>query len=115
MTWRFPYLDACPNHEALVPRLRELLTSGGADADIELAHVEAAAAAERERFLRLPSGRIDGADVEPGAGERTDLGLGCRLFPTAEGLHMRDDWRRSVDRSTAERRTATQSGMTRAR
>ena len=45
------YFDGCPNHEALLPHLRELLRAAGAGTDIELVRVEDADAAERERFL----------------------------------------------------------------
>ena len=80
------YSDGCPNHEALLPRLRELLSTAGASADIELLRVEDAEAAERERFLGSPTLRIDGDDVEPGAEQRSDFGLKCRLFVTPDGL-----------------------------
>lgn len=80
------YFDGCPNHEALLPRLRELLQSSDANADIELMRVEDAEVAERERFLGSPTVRVDGEDVEPGAAERSDFGLKCRLFATPDGL-----------------------------
>lgn len=76
------YSEGCPNHEALVRRLRELL----AGADIEQRAVETIEAAERERFLGSPTVRIDGIDIDPGAGERADFGLKCRLYATEEGL-----------------------------
>jgi hypothetical protein len=89
------FFDGCPNHEALLPRLRELLTAAGADdTDIELLRIEDADAAEAEGFLGSPSIRIDGEDVEPGAHERTDFGLKCRLFATPDGLRGMppDEW-----------------------
>lgn len=88
------YFDGCPNHEVLLPHLRELLKSVGAGQDIELVRVEDAEAAERERFLGSPTVRVDGEDVEPGAGERTDFGLKCRLFATPGGLRgmPADEW-----------------------
>lgn len=88
------YFDGCPNHAALLPRLRELLASARVDADIELVRVADADAAERERFLGSPTVRIDGEDVEPGAGGRTDFGLKCRLFATPNGLRgmPADEW-----------------------
>jgi hypothetical protein len=88
------YFDGCPNHESLLPRLRELLSSAGASTDIELVRVEDADAAERERFLGSPTVRIDGEDVEPGADQRTDFGLKCRLFATPDGLRgmPADEW-----------------------
>lgn len=88
------YFDGCPNHEALLPHLRELLASFGAGEDIELVRVDDAEAAERQRFLGSPTVRVDGEDVEPGAGERTDFGLKCRLFATPGGLRgmPADEW-----------------------
>lgn len=88
------YFDGCPNHEALLPHLRALLSASGASTDVELVRVEDADAAERERFLGSPTVRIDGHDVEPGADQRTDFGLKCRLFPTPDGLRgmPADEW-----------------------
>jgi hypothetical protein len=80
------YFDGCPSHEALVPRLRELMAQAGLDIPVQLTHIESVAAAERERFLGSPTLRINGQDVDPTAGERTDFGLKCRLYPSAEGL-----------------------------
>ena len=88
------YFDGCPNHEALLPHLRELLSSAGASTDIELVRVQDADGAERERFLGSPTLRIDGEDVEPGAEQRSDFGLKCRLFATPGGLRGMppDEW-----------------------
>jgi hypothetical protein len=88
------YFDGCPNHEALLPHLRELLTSTGEAAEVELVRVEDPDVAERERFLGSPTVRVDGEDIEPGAAERTDFGLKCRLFATPAGLcgMPEDEW-----------------------
>lgn len=88
------YFDGCPNHEALLPRLRELMRSAGVNTEVSLMPVEDIDAAERERFLGSPSVRIDGQDVEPGAEQRTDFGLKCRLFETPDGLRgmPADEW-----------------------
>lgn len=88
------YFDGCPNHEALLSRLRELLASTGVTADVELVEVDAPDAAERARFLGSPTVRIDGQDVEPGADQRSDFGLKCRLFATPDGLRgtPTDEW-----------------------
>ena len=89
------FFDECPNHEALLPRLRGLLNAEGAgDTHIELIRVEHPDTAEAERFLGSPTVRIDGEDVEPGADERTDFGLKCRLFATPDGLRglPADEW-----------------------
>lgn len=49
--------------------------------------------AERDRFLGSPSVRVNGVDVEPGAGQRDDLGMHCRLYRAngaREGLPARE-------------------------
>ena len=89
------FFDGCPNHEALLPHLRELLNAGGAEnTAIERVRVADADAAETERFLGSPTIRIDGVDVEPRADGRTDFGLKCRLFATPDGLRgtPADEW-----------------------
>jgi hypothetical protein len=99
------YFDGCPNHDALLPRLHELLDSTGASADIELVHIEDTEAAERQRFLGSPTLRIDGEDVEPDAEQRTDFGLKCRLFATPDGLRgmPADEWVLSALQRATER------------
>ena len=88
------FFDGCPNHEALLPRLRALLAADGVADPIQLRRVEDEEAAERERFLGSPTLRIDGEDVDPGAREREDFGLKCRLFATPAGLRglPPDEW-----------------------
>lgn len=79
------YFDGCLSYEALLPDLGALLRREGVDERVELRQVESAEAAERERFLGSPTVRVDGTDIDPGAGEREDFGLKCRLYRTAEG------------------------------
>lgn len=80
------YFDGCPSYEKLLPRLRTLLDEVGAGGALALRRVESESAAERERFLGSPTVRVDGRDVDPGAGERTDFGLKCRLYRTENAL-----------------------------
>ena len=88
------YFDGCPHHEALLPHLRALLARAGVEDPVRLRRVETPEAAERERFLGSPTVRIDGVDVDPSAGGRTDFGLKCRLYATADGLRGMppDEW-----------------------
>lgn len=88
------YFEGCPSHEAFLPRLRELLGHAEAEVAVEQRRVESDAAARRERFLGSPTLRVDGVDVDPGAGERTDFGVKCRLYPAVEGLRGAppDEW-----------------------
>jgi hypothetical protein len=79
------YFDGCPNYEALLPKLRELLADEGIETAIHLRRVQSAEAAELERFLGSPTVRVDGEDVDPNAGGRTDFGLKCRLYRSTEG------------------------------
>jgi alkylmercury lyase len=108
------FFDGCPNHEALLPHLRELLNAGGAeDTQIGLVRVDDADAAEAKRFLGSPTVRIDGEDVEPGADERTDFGLKCRLFATPDGVRgmPADEWvLRALKRGRTPRRTMSGPG-----
>jgi hypothetical protein len=80
------YFDGCPSYAELLPKLRELLAGEGIEKEVELRRVESPEEAERERFLGSPTVRIDGEDVDPGARERNDFGLECRLYRTKEGL-----------------------------
>ena len=80
------YFEGCPNYEALVLRLPELLGHAGVKAEMKLRQVESEEDARRERFLGSPTVRVDGRDVEPNASGRTDYGLKCRLYRTPGGI-----------------------------
>lgn len=56
-----------------------------AGADLQVRAVETPEAAETERFLGSPTLRVDGVDVDPGAAERDDFGLKCRIYRSDEG------------------------------
>ena len=84
MTVELLFFDGCPNYDRLLARVREL--ADAAHADVVLRKVETPEDAEAERFLGSPTVRVDGTDVEPGAEQRTDFGLKCRLYATPDGL-----------------------------
>jgi hypothetical protein len=88
------YFDGCPHYEALLPRLRELLRSAGAGDRIQLRRIPDERAARCERFLGSPTVRVDGHDVEPGASQRRDFGMKCRLYAIGDELHAMplDKW-----------------------
>jgi hypothetical protein len=71
-----------------------LLHGAGASAEIELRRISDDETAQRECFLGSPTVRVDGHDVEPGARDRRDFGLKCRLYATGDGLRGTplDDW-----------------------
>lgn len=92
------YFDGCPSYERLLPRLRELVSEAGADAEVELRRVESIDDAERQRFLGSPTVRVDGRDIDPGAASRGDFGLKCRLYRWDEGTSPlpREEWIREA-------------------
>lgn len=91
MTAELLYFDGCPGFQDLLPRLRAL-TEGRAE--LKLRRIASVDEAEEARFLGSPSVRVDGRDVEPGAMNRTDFGMKCRLYRTAESRsHVPpDEW-----------------------
>ena len=88
------YIHDCPHYEALLRHLRELLRSTGNCDRIDLRCIPDEPAARREGFLGSPTVRVDGHDVEPGASERRDFGMICRLYVTPDGLLFGplDEW-----------------------
>ncbi len=92
------YFDGCPNHEALVPRLRALLADEDIATDIAMREITDDETARRERFLGSPTIRVNGRDIEPDAERRADYGMKCRLYRTATGLSGQppDEWLRAA-------------------
>ncbi len=100
------YFEGCPNYEALLPRLRQLLHDAGVTDEIELRQVETVEAAEREHFLGSPTVRVNGEDVDPGAADRTDFGMECRLYRSESGASPLppDEWIRAAIAHAAPKR-----------
>jgi len=79
------YFDGCPTYKTATKTLRAVLAEEGLESDIELVAVNSDAEARRLKFPGSPTIRVDGRDLFP-APEREDWRLGCRVYPTAEGL-----------------------------
>ena len=94
MTVEVLYFDGCPNQDALLPHLEQLLRAAELPVAIVLRNVPDDDEAQRERFLGSPTVRVDGRDVEPGAEQRDDFGLKCRLYRVPSGLRGTplDEW-----------------------
>ena len=92
------YFDGCPNHEPAHELVEQVAAELGLQTEIELVEVADAETATRVRFLGSPSVRVDGRDVEPGADERSDFVLSCRVYRSERGLAGRPeaDWIRSA-------------------
>ena len=80
------HTEGCPNAVDYLPRLRRLAAAGGVAEPVAVRLITDAGQADRERFLGSPTVRVNGRDVDPGAAERTDHGLSCRLYAGPDGL-----------------------------
>jgi hypothetical protein len=78
------YFEGCPGIDRDVPVVAPVAEAAGAR--VARRRVETPDDAEAQRFLGSPTVRVDGVDVEPGAEQRRDYGLKCRLYQTAAGL-----------------------------
>jgi hypothetical protein len=78
------YFDGCPSWQTGLAHLRDALAAEGITDDTQLIKVESDADAERLRFLGSPSFRVDGQELWPET--RTQYALGCRVYPSAQGL-----------------------------
>jgi hypothetical protein len=92
------YFDGCPNHEPARALVERVAAELGLHAKIELIEVADPDSASRLRFLGSPSVRVEGRDVEPGADERSDFVLSCRVYRSERGLvgQPEADWIRSA-------------------
>lgn len=80
MTIEILYFEDCPNYRATI----DLVRAVAPESDLRLTKV-GPAEVEAARFLGSPTVRVNGRDVEPGAGDRTDYVYACRLYRTPEG------------------------------
>lgn len=80
------YFDDCPNWPAAASAVDVLARELGIAVDVRLVRVASKEEAARLRFLGSPTVRVDGRDVEPGAEERRDYALACRIYRTGEGF-----------------------------
>jgi hypothetical protein len=87
------YFDGCPNHEGALALVNKVAAELGVEADIRLVNVPDPESARRLRFLGSPTVRIGERDVEPGAEERTEFALSCRVFRTERGFAGQPDER----------------------
>lgn len=86
-------LEGCPNEGPALDLVVRVVSDLGIDARVRRIHVADLTAAEVHRFLGSPTIRVNGNDVEPGAGERIDHTLACRVYRTEGGLHGSPDER----------------------
>jgi hypothetical protein len=85
------YFDGCPNREPARALVERVAAELHLDPAIDLVEVVDSDAAAELRSLGSPTIRVDGRDVEPGAEERHEFVLSCRLYGTERGLAGQPD------------------------
>ena len=86
MTIELLYFDGCPTAKAVQQTLQEVLSEEGIDAQTQLLAVNTVEKAQRVQFPGSPTIRVNGRDPFPAGEGRQDWWLGCRMYPTSEGL-----------------------------
>jgi hypothetical protein len=87
------YFDGCPNHAGAIGLVDRVANELGIEPELSLVNVQDEEAAHRLRFLGSPTIRVNGRDIDPGSEGRSDYGLSCRVFRTAEGIAGQPDER----------------------
>ena len=88
------YVPGCPNHEAAISSVNEVLRAEKMAAVIEEVEVSDAAAAQALRFPGSPTIRINGVDAEPN--EQLSFGLACRLYSSASHVPSQATLKRAI-------------------
>ena len=86
MTVEILYFDGCPNYQATRTLVERVAAEMGVQPEIRMVEVTDFEAAERLRFLGSPTVRVDGRDVEPGADQRDQFMLACRVYRRDDGF-----------------------------
>ena len=79
------WFEGCPNHEAAIALLDEVIANSGQKSTITEVYIPDEESARRQRFPGSPTIRVDGRDIEPGYEDSGNYGLRCRLYRTAAG------------------------------
>jgi hypothetical protein len=85
------FFEGCPNHEQAQELVEQVARELGLQLEIALVEVPDSETAERLRFLGSPTIRVDGRDVEPGADERQEFALSCRVYRSEHGFAGQPD------------------------
>lgn len=76
----------CPHAQPALELVERIVDELALEASVRHVDVSDLEQAEAHRFLGSPSIRVNGRDIEPGAGERTDYTLACRIYRTETGM-----------------------------
>lgn len=78
--------DGCPHGDPTLELVERVVRELGVGAEVRRVDVPDPVAAAAHRFLGSPTIRVNGRDVEPGANERSDFVLSCRVYRTDSGF-----------------------------
>ena len=92
------YFTECPHHRPTRELIGTTLSELGLDAEVEEIDVRDQQEAERHQFLGSPSIRVDGVDIEPESGSKTEYAISCRVYG-GSGLPPRE----MIEAALAER------------
>jgi hypothetical protein len=87
------YFDGCPNYEAARTLVERVGGELGVRPEIGMIEVPDVETAHRQRFLGSPTVRVDGRDIEPGADDREEFTLACRVYRLDSGYSGQPDER----------------------
>jgi hypothetical protein len=79
------YFDGCPHRRQAAAAVADAARAAGVRPEVRLTRVSDSGAAVRLRFLGSPTVRVAGRDVEPGADQRSEYALACRLYEAETG------------------------------
>jgi hypothetical protein len=97
------YFEDCPNLAAARALVERISGELQVETEIRLIEVSDSDAAVGLRFLGSPTIRVDGQDVEPGADQRDDFALSCRVYRSSRGVSGQPDeaWIREALKAAA--------------
>lgn len=85
--------EGCPHAEPTFELVARVASELGVDALVKRIDVADLDEARTYGFLGSPTIRVNGSDIEPGAHERTEPTLSCRVYLTESGLRGAPDER----------------------
>ena len=85
--------DGCPHAEPALELIARVVAEIRIVASVRRVDVPDAVSAEVHRFLGSPTIRVNGRDIEPGADDRDQYVLSCRIYRTERGMQGEPDER----------------------
>ena len=80
------YVRDCPHYQEALALVERVCAELGVDAELRAVRIDDQEAAERARFPGSPTVRVDGRDVEPGAGPPGGYAVACRVYRHGRGV-----------------------------